>query len=120
MAARAPSLPFSLAPLIKEARERARRRRLLVAVVLLLVAAAGAARLVIADSSGGMSSKQAAQSLGRDLRNTDRYVCSATTGPAPPGEPAWTYLCLNATHPNLTGYFVLSKGARIARIEPAG
>jgi hypothetical protein len=117
MTVRVPTLPFALDPLIAEAKRRMRRRRALVAAVLVLGVAAG---VLATRPAGGMGSAQAAQALRQRLGGTDRYVCSHTVGPAVQGEPAWTYLCLNATHPQLSGYFVLSNGDRITKIGPAG
>jgi hypothetical protein len=52
MLARVPGLPFSLDPLIAEARRRARRRRWLALLALVVVAAAAAATLELWSASG--------------------------------------------------------------------
>jgi hypothetical protein len=114
-------LRFSLDPLIEAARQRMRRRRLLVVAVLVLVGGAAAAGVIAGRSPSGMSGKQAAHVLRQELGSADRFVCSPTTGATPVGgEPDWAYLCLNATNPQRSGYFVLSNGGKIAKIEPAG
>jgi hypothetical protein len=55
MTTHAPRLPFSLEPLIAEARRRARQRRVLVAVAALLVVAGGAGASVIASGSSAVA-----------------------------------------------------------------
>jgi hypothetical protein len=67
-----------------------------------------------------LSSAQSAHALGLGHTITDRYVCSHTAGAPVPGEPAWTYLCRDAVHPQESGFFVLTQGDKIAKIEPAG
>jgi len=56
MSAHAPRLPFSLDPLIAEARRRARRRRGLTLLVLVVAAAAVAATLELRPASGSQAS----------------------------------------------------------------
>jgi hypothetical protein len=67
-----------------------------------------------------LSSASGARALGLGHTITDRYTCTHTGGPAPPGEPAWTYLCVDATNSQESGFFVLTHWGRIAKIEPAG
>lgn len=67
-----------------------------------------------------LSSASGARALGLGHTITDRYTCSHTGGPAPPGEPTWTFLCLDAIHNREMGFFVLARGDRIAEISPAG
>lgn len=68
-----------------------------------------------------LSSANGARALGLGHTITDRYTCTPTGGPAPPGEPAWTYLCLDATKSQRgVGFFVLTQRGRIAKIAPAG
>jgi hypothetical protein len=80
-----------------------------------------------------MSSAQAARALERRLSSaggahalglghtiTDPYRCTHTVGLPAPGEPAWTYLCVDAVHPGESGFFVLTRGDTIAEISPAG
>lgn len=67
-----------------------------------------------------LSSASGARALGLAHTITDRYACSHTVGQAPPGEPAWTYLCVDAVHNREMGFFVLARGDRIAEISPAG
>ena len=113
--------PFTLDPLIAEAKRRMRRRRTVAAAIFALVAAGIAGAILAARSPGGMGSTQAAQALRQRLGSTDRYVCSATRGvPNLGSEPNWTFLCLNATHRQLSGYFLLTEGNRITKIEPSG
>jgi hypothetical protein len=67
-----------------------------------------------------LSSASGARALGLSHTITDRYTCSHTVGSPPPGEPAWTYLCVPAVHSQEIGFFVLTRGDRIAQISPAG
>jgi hypothetical protein len=67
-----------------------------------------------------LSSPQGAHAIGLGHTIKDRYTCSAATGAQVPGEPAWTYECVDATHPQGSGFFVLTRGDRIARIQPSG
>jgi hypothetical protein len=67
-----------------------------------------------------LSSASGARALGLGHTITDRYVCVHTVGSPPPGEPAWTYLCSDAIHSRETGFFVLTRGDGIAKIEGAG
>jgi hypothetical protein len=121
MTVRASELPFSLDLLIAEAKRRMRRRRALAATVVALVAAGVAGGILAARSPGSMGGAQAAQALRQHLGSVDRYVCSTTKGaPNLGGEPNWTYLCLNATRRQLPGYFLLTRGNRITKIQPAG
>jgi hypothetical protein len=89
--------------------------------------------LVIDRPWAGMSSAQAARGLEQRLSSprsahelglghtiTDRYTCSADTGAPFPGEPDWTYECVDATHAQESGFFVLTRGDRIAEIQPSG
>jgi hypothetical protein len=88
--------------------------------------------LVIDRPWAGMSSAQAARALERGLSSTrdaralglshitDRYSCSADTGAPVPGEPNWTYECVDATHPQVSGFVVLTRGDEIAEIQPSG
>ena len=102
----------------------------LVALVL-----AGTLAFVLANRpwTSGMSSAQAARALEHRLSSTrsaralglghtitDRYTCSADTGTPVPGEPSWTYECVDATHSQESGFFVLTRGDRIAEIQPSG
>jgi hypothetical protein len=93
-----------------------------------------AAFLVVDRPWASMSSAQAARALEQRLSSasgaraiglghtiTDRYTCSHTVGgSAGGGEPAWTYLCLDAVHSQESGFFVLTRGDRIEKIEPSG
>jgi hypothetical protein len=67
-----------------------------------------------------LSTTRGARALGLSHTITDRYVCSHTGGVAPPGEPAWTYLCVDAVHSRGSGFFVLTRGDGIAEIQFAG
>lgn len=67
-----------------------------------------------------LSSASAARALGLGHTITDRYTCSHTGGPAVPGEPAWTFLCIDAVHSRESGFFVLTRGDRSAEISPSG
>lgn len=81
----------------------------------------------------GMNSAQAARALEQRLSNeqsvralglghtiTDPYRCAADYGAPVPGEPAWTYECVDATNPQESGFFVLTRGHKIAEIQPSG
>lgn len=67
-----------------------------------------------------LSSASGAHALGLGHASTDPYRCTRTAGPPAPGEPAWTYLCVDAVHSRQSGFFVLTRGDRIAEISPAG
>lgn len=68
-----------------------------------------------------LSSANGARALGLGHTITDPYRCTHLGGPAPPGEPAWTYLCVDAIpHSGEGGFFVLTHWGRIAKIEFAG
>jgi len=67
-----------------------------------------------------LSSKQGARALGLGHTITVRYTCSADTGAPVPGEPAWTYECVGATHSLGSGFFVLTRGDKITQIQPSG
>ena len=67
-----------------------------------------------------LSSTRDARALGLGHAITDRYTCSAATGAPVPGEPDWTYECVDATHSQESGFFVLTEGDRIAEIQPSG
>jgi hypothetical protein len=67
-----------------------------------------------------LSSPSGARALGLAHAITDRYACSHTAGQAPPGEPAWTFLCRDAVHNRESGFFVRTRGDGIAEISPAG
>ena len=105
------------------------------AVALSTLALLGAAAFLAIDRPwASVSSAQAARALERRLSSAsgsralglghtirDRYVCSHTVGPPAPGDPAWTYLCSDAIpHSQESGFFVLTQGDRIAKIQPAG
>jgi hypothetical protein len=109
-----------------------KRRRVLALVALLL---AGTLAFALADRrwTAGMSSTQAARALEHRLSstqgaralglghtNTDRYTCAADTGAPVPDEPAWTYECADATNSQGSGFFVLTRGDKIAQIQPSG
>jgi hypothetical protein len=67
-----------------------------------------------------LSSASGARALGLGHAVTDRYTCTHAAGPPVPGEPAWTYLCVDAIHTQESGFFVLTRGDGIAKISPAG
>jgi hypothetical protein len=67
-----------------------------------------------------LSSMPSARALGLSHPITDRYVCSHTGRVASPGAPAWTYLCVDAVHSRESDFFVLTRGAGIAKIQSAG
>jgi hypothetical protein len=103
------------------------------AVVLGALVLGVAAFLLVDRPWAGMSSAQAArlleQRLGspRDARAiglsrpiTDRYTCTADNGPAVSREPDWTFDCVDAVRPQESGFFVLTRGDRIAQIQPSG
>jgi len=108
------------------------RRSVLALVALVL---AGTLAFVLTDKpwDSGMSSAQAARALEHRLSNAqsaralglghtigDRYSCSAANGAPVPGEPDWTYECVDATNSQGSGFFVLVRGDRIAEIQPSG
>lgn len=104
-------------------------------IALLLLVLAGAFAFVVVDRPFGpsMSSGQAARALEHQLSGTrsahalglshtitDHYTCSAPTGAPVPGEPDWTYDCVDATNSQGSGFFVLTKGDKFAQIQPSG
>lgn len=109
-----------------------RRRSVLVLVGLAL---AGTLAFVLADRpwASGLSSAQVARALEHRLSRTtsaralglghpitDRYTCSADTGAPVAGEPDWTYECVDAADSRKSGFLVLTRGGRIAAIQPSG
>jgi len=109
------------------------KRRPVLALVALLLAGTLAFGLAKRPWASGMSSAQAARALELRLSSKqgarafglghtikDRYTCSADTGAPVPGEPAWTYECVDATNFQGSGFFVLTWGDKIAQIQPAG
>jgi hypothetical protein len=67
-----------------------------------------------------LSNPQSAHALGLGHTITDRYTCSVDTGAPVPGEPDWTYECVDATNSQGSGFFVLTQGDKIAQIQPSG
>lgn len=67
-----------------------------------------------------LSSTSGAQAIGLGHAITDRYTCSADSGAPVTGEPDWTYECTDATDSQGPGFFVLTRGDRIAKIQPSG
>ena len=61
-----------------------------------------------------------ARAIGLGHTITDRYACSADTGAPVPGEPDWTYECTDATDSQGPGFLILTRGDRIAKIQPSG
>ena len=103
---------------------------LLVALVLggvlafVLVERPWAARLSSAQAARALehrlSDPRSARALGLGHTIEDRYTCDAVTGATVPGEPHWTYECLDAVHSRESGFFVLARGDSIAAIQPSG
>lgn len=108
-------------------------RRSVTALLLLVLAGAFAFVVIDGPFGPGMSSGQAARALEHQLSGTrsayalglshtitDHYTCSTPTGAPVPGEPDWTYDCVDATNSQGSGFFVLIKGHKIAKIQPSG
>lgn len=99
-------------------------RPLVLALVALVLAGTMAFVLIdrpwVSSVSSSMSSGHVARALAQRLGTADRYTCSRDSGLPVPGEPDWTYECVNAGHPQRSGYFVLSQGDRITNVRPSG
>jgi hypothetical protein len=94
-------------------------RRLLVA---LLAASflAGIVYTAVRGSRAGLNAQQTATLLRTRLRTPDRFRCKEPSGVPNPGEPSWSYVCSDVTHPARQGYFVKTSGDRITDLQPNG
>lgn len=95
-------------------------KRSIAIVTGLAVAAVLAFLLIDQPWQSQLSAERAALALRARLHTSDRFTCSGTTGLSTPGEPDWTYACLNKTHPQSSGYFVQTNGNTIVAVQPSG
>jgi hypothetical protein len=69
---------------------------------------------------GSLGPIETANLLQERLRTKDHFDCHEPNGIAAPGEPSWTYICLDLSRPSRQGYLVETSGKRITEIQPTG
>jgi len=108
MTVQVPRLPFSLDPLIAEARRRARQRRLLLAVVGAAVAIAVGGSVLATRSAASLVAGPPAPGCPAHIGSGAGYLASAHTGTAAARRDEQRLLCL----------VVLPQGAKLLTSEP--
>jgi hypothetical protein len=93
--------------------------RLLVLLVVGLFIAGGVVA-ILQPWNGTLGPAETASMLRQRLQTSDQFDCHEPSGTRPAGEPDWTYICIDLSHSDRQGYFVLTSGKRITAIQPAG
>ena len=87
-------------------------------VIVLFVA--GGVVAILQPWKGTLGPAETANLLRHRLRTLDQFDCHEPSGLRQPGEPDWTYICLDLTRPDRQGYFIKTSGGRITEIQSAG
>lgn len=119
MLARVPTRRFSLDPLMKEARRRARQRRVLIGVGIALVAGAATGAVLLARSPGGGSARPPGSGSGSDGGNLSNVQASFKDDPTQPPVTPVSIAAAHRDEARMLGLFVPPPGARRVAYEPA-